>query len=306
MTPDQHTNQELLLDVGDGHQIYVQDWGNKDAKTPILFLHGGPGSGNYDNDKERFDPANQHIIFHDQRGSGKSTPKGSIENNTASHLVDDIEKIAQKLGLDKFILTGGSWGSTLALLYAIAHPERVLGIAIDGVFMATESEISWLDKGGWSTFFPDIWQQYQATVPESHQSNPTSYHFKQAFSEDSEKSKKSLYDYSSMELALLKLDQKLTPQPYDDFDTNNSKIEIHYLSNQCFIEGEFILNNAAKLTMPVYMVQGRYDMVCPPDAAFRLGQALTNSEIIWTINGHVKQHEAKNILNILLKQLERS
>jgi proline iminopeptidase len=305
MMPDQYTNQELMLDVGNGHQIYVHDWGQKDAKTPILFLHGGPGNGTFDSDKDKFDPKTQRVIFHDQRGSGKSTPTGSLQNNTSQHLVEDIEKIAQKLSLDKFILVGGSWGSTLSLLYGIAHPERVVGMVIDGVYTASDTENDWLEKGGWSTFFPDIWQEYQATVPKDYRSNPSEYHFEHAFSDDPETAKKSSYAYLSMELALLKLDQRYTPDPYDKFEPGGGTIEIHYLKNSCFLDDNFILDNASQLTMPVFIVQGRYDMICPPQTAYNLSMALPNSNLIWTINGHSKQHEAKNILNLLLKQLSK-
>jgi proline iminopeptidase len=303
MNPDEHTNQEFFLDVGDGHQIYVQDWGKKDAKTPILFLHGGPGNGTYENDKDKFDPTTQRIIFHDQRGSGKSLPTGSLDNNTSQQLVDDIEMIALKLGLDKFVLVGGSWGSTLSLLYGIEHPERVIGMVLDGVFTASQAENDWLENGGWSSFFPDIWKEYQDTVPQNYRDNPSKYHFEHVFSDDPEIAKKSSYAYLSMELALLKLDQKYTPDPYDKFELGGGKIEIHYLANGCFLENDYIIKNAGKLTMPVYIVQGRYDMICPPQTAYNLDQKLPYSELIWTINGHLKQHESKNILKILLKQL---
>jgi proline iminopeptidase len=305
MTPDEHTYQEFFLDVGDGHQIYVQDWGNKDAEVPILFLHGGPGNGVSESDKEKFDPNAQRIIFHDQRGSGKSLPTGSLESNTSQDLVGDVEKIAQRLNLGKFILTGGSWGSTLALLYGISHPERVAGIVIDGVFTATPVEISWVDRGGWSVFFPDVWEEYQRTVPKSYRSDPSKYHFEHALGSDPETAKKSSYAYLAMESAILKLDQKYTPDPYEKFEPGGGKIEIHYLANNCFLDDNYILKNANKLTMPVYLIQGRYDMVCPPQTAYDLHKALPNSELIWTINGHLKQHEAKNILNILLKQLTK-
>src|SRR4051812_19735118 len=128
MTPDQHTNQELMLAVGDGHELYIQDWGNSTAKTPIINLHGGPGSGSANRYRKYFDPNKQRVIFFDQRGAGKSTPFGSLEHNTTQDLVEDIEKIAQKLELDTFVLAGGSWGSTLALAYGIAYPKRVAGM----------------------------------------------------------------------------------------------------------------------------------------------------------------------------------
>src|SRR5437660_4081085 len=128
MTPDEHTNQELFLDVGDGHRIYVQDWGKQNAEIPIIFLHGGPGNGCDNRDRRKFYADKQRVIFFDQRGSGKSTPAASLEHNTTPELIEDINKIADHLQLDKFVLTGGSWGSCLALAYGVTHPERVSGM----------------------------------------------------------------------------------------------------------------------------------------------------------------------------------
>jgi len=304
MKPDEHTNREFYLDVGDGHRIYVQDWGNAKAKIPIIFLHGGPGNGCEDKDKYKFNPDTQRVIFHDQRGSGQSTPTGSLEHNTTQHLIADIKKIANHLKLDKFVIAGGSWGSTLALTYAIAHPDRVAGMVIDGVFTATRDEADWFEKGGWREFFPDIWEEYQQTVPEKYRENAGAYHLKQAAtSSNPEAIKRSSYAYTGMKIAILKLDDRYESKPYADFEPGGGIIEMHYLANSCFIEEGYILKNAAKLTMPVYIIQGRYDMVCRPAAAYNLHKALPNSKLIWTINGHVKQHEAKNILNLLLDQL---
>lgn len=303
MTPDQYTNQELFLDVGDGHQIYVHDWGNAKAKTPIFFMHGGPGNGCDDKDKKKFDPTTQRVVFHDQRGSGKSLPKGELEHNTASHLVDDISKIVDKLGLAKILLVGGSWGSTLSLLYGIAHPEKVAGMVIDGVFTATKVENEWLEQGGWRTFFPEVWEEYVKDVPESHRSNPSTYYFQKALHGKSEEAKKASYEYLKMELALLKLDDRYQPESYDKFDPAGGLIEIHYLANHCFVDEGYILHNVSKLKMPIAIIQGRYDMVCPPRAAHDLHKALPNSQLIMTINGHLRQHEAANIQRLLINQM---
>ncbi|HVV66535.1 MAG TPA: alpha/beta fold hydrolase [Candidatus Saccharimonadales bacterium] len=307
MTPDEHTNQEFFLDVGNGHQLYVQDWGNKDAETAILFLHGGPGNGCYDRDKDKFDPATQRVIFHDQRGSGKSTPSGELAHNTTQDLIADIIKITERLTIDQFVVTGGSWGSTLALSFAIAHPEKVIGLVIDGVYTATKDETDWFEGGGWREFFPDIWEAYQQTVPEEHRDNPSAYHYDRALHGNPEEIKRSSYDYLGMEIAILKLDDQLSQKPFDDeFEPGGGLIEMHYLANGCFLEEGYILKNAPKLTMPVYMIQGRYDMVCRPQVAYRLNKALPNSKLIWTINGHLKQHEAKTALMLVLDRLAAS
>lgn len=303
MTPDKHTNQEFHLDVGDGHRIYVHDWGNPDAEVPIMVLHGGPGNGCDDKDKRYFDPDRQRVIFHDQRGAGRSLPAGQLRHNTTDKLVGDIQKIADKLSLKSFVMTGGSWGSTLALAYAIEHPERVRGLVVNGVFTGTQSEIDWVDKGGWREFFPDVWQDYAGGVPARYRDDPSQYHYKQALSDDTEAARQSTYAYLKMELAILKLDDRYEPEPYHKFEAGGARIELHYLANQCFMADDHILKNAVKLTMPVKIIAGRYDMVTPPAIAYRLHQALPDSQLIWTINGHMRQHEARNIQNLLIRQL---
>lgn len=303
MNPDQHTNQEFLIDVGDGHQLYVHDWGNPDAKTPILFLHGGPGGNSKDKYKTKFDPETQRVIFHDQRGCGKSLPYGSIEHNTTQDLISDIDKIAERLKLDKFIMTGGSWGSALALFYAIANPDKVAGIILDGVLTGSQQELDWFDKGIWRIFYPDVWQQLVMSVPREHSADPVAYHFKQALGKDEQSAKKSIYTYLNAEASLLKLDDRFTPDNFDEFDPVPGLIEIHYLANKCFVEDNYVFNNASKLEMPIRIIQGRYDMVCPPQTAHKLHQSLPNSQLHWTINGHLGEHEYATLFGVLLNQL---
>ncbi len=305
MTPDKYTNQELILDVGDGHKLYVQDWGNKAAAKPIVYLHGGPGNGCDNRDRSRFDPLKHRVIFFDQRGTGKSAPLYSLENNTTPKLVEDIEKIIKRLSLPKVILNGGSWGSTLALAFAIAHPDLVEAILIYGVFTAAKDEVDWLNNGGYKTFFPEVWQHYLEATPKEHHKDPSSYHLQQALGNDKEAAKKSAYAYGTMELALLKLDEKYLLGDYQTFDPGQITIEMSYSANNFFMDNGHILDSADKLTMPVWMVQGRYDMVCQPSVAYQLDQLLPSSQLIWTINGHLNQHEAKNIVKLLLEQLTR-
>lgn len=303
MTPDKHTNQEFFLDVGDGHQLYVQDWGKEDAKYPIIFLHGGPGGGVSNKYRQRFVPEAQRIIFFDQRGCGKSLPSGTLENNTTDRLVDDIEKIALRLKLDSFILAGGSWGSTLALAYGIKYPKRVHAMVINGIFTGRKSELAWLDKGRFQTFFPDVWQQYLDRTPEEHHADPSAYHFRRALGSDENVAKESAYAYENVEGALLGLDDRYTPEDFEEYDPSPIKIEIHYLANNCFIPEAYILTNAHKLTMPVWIVQGRYDMVCPPTTAYELHQKLPNSQLIWTIAGHGNDRPNYDVNRTILLQM---
>ncbi|MHB1865273.1 MAG: alpha/beta fold hydrolase [Candidatus Saccharimonadales bacterium] len=304
MTPDKYTIKEFFLDVGDNHQLYVQDWGYRQAKHPVIFLHGGPGSFCKDKFKVNFNPKTQRVVFFDQRGSGKSLPKGELKNNDSQKMVDDIEKIIQELKLPSVVLTGGSWGSCLALLFGIKYPNRVHGMVLNGIFTARKVEIDYLDNGGFRTFFPDLWDKYASTVPEKYKHNPSEYHYENIFSDDKELAKKSAYAYSEMlEGPLLNLDDRYEPEKFDEFDPDAMKIELHYLKNDCFIPEGYIFKNASKLTMPIWLVQGRYDMVCPPMTAYELNKLLPNSKMIWTISGHKVSRESWALIKLLQEQV---
>ncbi|HUS26711.1 MAG TPA: alpha/beta fold hydrolase [Nevskiaceae bacterium] len=286
MTPDEHTIQELFIEVGHGHQLYVHEWGKATAQTPIVFLHGGPGGGCGDGHKSYFDPTQHRVIFFDQRGSGRSLPYGSLEHNTTSDLVDDIERIANHLHLKQFVLKGGSWGVALALAYALEHPERVQAMILNGIFTGAQAEIDYFDHGEFRTYFPEAWEKYLAATPKSHHRSPSKYHFAQALGIDPQAARESAFAYSTLEYELLGLDDRAHPNKLDEFDPASAIVEIHYLANRCFIPDRYILHNAHKLTMPIWLVQGRYDMVCPATTAHELHKKLPNSQLIWTIAGH--------------------
>jgi proline iminopeptidase len=304
MEKDEYTNRELMLKVGGGHTLYVQDWGNPKAARPIIFLHGGPGSQTKPKHKQSFDPKLDRVIFFDQRGCGKSTPYGSLVHNTTKDLVADISAIADKLGIETFVLHGSSWGSTLALAYALEHPERVSALVIGGVFTGSKREIDWLDKGGFKTFYPEVWEAYLARTPAAHRQNPSKYHFEKALTGSPAEQKASAYAYDCLEGSVIQLDDRSMPEDYETYDPAGMRIEIHYMQNGCFMPDEHILNNARKLTIPVYMVQGRYDMVCPPETAYRLHQLLPHSELYWTIGGHRHEHENQNIFRSIFTRLK--
>ena len=303
MTPDSYTNQELMLKVGDGHQLYVQDWGLRTANKPIVFLHGGPGGGVKDRHKNNFDPELQRVIFFDQRGSGRSLPYGSLEHNTTDDLTEDIEKIADNLKLEKFILTGGSWGSCLALAYAIKHPERIMAMVLRGIFTASKIELEWFEKGGFSPFFPDVWQTLLDGTPKAHQDDPVNYHYQRILGNDTEQSTESAYLIGNVEGALLSLDDRYSPPDRAEFDPTFVRLETHYMANKCFLPPDYILRNAAKLTMPVWLIQGRYDMVCPPVTAYELNELLPNSRLIWTVAGHGNDRGNYDVSRTILLQL---
>lgn len=211
--------------------------------------------------------------------------------------------ILDRLDLKKIVLTGGSWGACLALVYGITHPERVAGMVIQGVFAGAYDEIDWLDKGRFREFFPDSWDKYLMATPAKYRDDPSAYHFKRALGDDLEAAKESAFAYESLELSLLKLDGRINSTKYEEYDLSTIRTEIHYLQNKCFLPDNFVVDNAAKLTMPVWIVQGRYDMVCRPITAYSLAQKIPNCELIWTINGHLAEHEASNILHIANRYL---
>lgn len=303
MTPDEHTILETFVEVGNGHTLYVQDWGNKQAAMPVVSLHGGPGSASRDKYKNTFDPATQRVIFFDQRGCGRSLPFGSIEHNTTADLVDDIETIAKHLHLDRFVITGGSWGSCLALAYALKYLRRVHALVLFGIFTGSQAEIDWIDKGGFRTFFPETWEQYLLRTPKSHHHDPSAYHYQRALDTDPVAAKESAYAYACLEGAVLSLDDRFTPDTYDDYDPTGTRIEMHYLANRCFMPDRHILQNAHKLTMPVWIAQGRYDCVCPPQTAYELSKALPNSHLFMATSGHRSEHEVWNMVRSTLAHL---
>jgi proline iminopeptidase len=278
-----------MIDVGETHQLYAQLWGNATAEQTIIFLHGGPGSGCSDSAKLLFNPDYHRVVFFDQRGTGKSRPEGLIEHNTTDDLVADINKVAAAFSIENFVLVGGSWGSCLALAYGLKNPERVIRMVLRGIFTARQSEIDFVDKGHVRAFFPEVWDRFAASVPTEFADDPGRYHQKQMFA-GNQAATDAAIAYNQYEGALVTLDDRnaeLKPFDIDTFNPTKAIIETHYLINNCFLEEDYIITNAAKLTMPIALVQGRYDMVCPPFTAYELHQALPNSQLYWTVAGHV-------------------
>ncbi|HSW80301.1 MAG TPA: alpha/beta fold hydrolase [Candidatus Saccharimonadales bacterium] len=303
MSPDEYTIQETFVDVGDGHMLYVQDWGNPKIKIPFLSIHGGPGSGSKGRHKNGYDPAKQRVIFYDQRGSGKSLPAGSIDHNTTQDLIEDIEKIRKQLKIEQLVLTGASWGPCLALAYSLQYPKHVKAMVLSGIFTGSQDEIDWIHKGRFRDFFPDVWQKFLDETPKAHHADPSGYHLKNALGDDDAAAKRSLYALDNLESGVMSLDDRHTPENYDEYETLRSKIENYYLANRCFLPDGFIMDNAHKLTMPIWLVQGRYDFVCRPKIAYDLHQKLPNSHLIWTISGHSADHENWNLLRTIRLQL---
>lgn len=286
MTNDAFTIQECMLPVGEGHELYVHEWGNKTAAKTFLFLHGGPGSGCSDSHKTYFDGTRDHVIFFDQRGAGNSTPHGSLVANTTQDLVEDIEKILAKFNLEQVVTVGGSWGTTLSLAYAVAHPEKVTAMVLRGLFTGAQAEIDFMHDGTFRWFFPDAWEAFVNTVPAAYRNNPSAYHAARALGDDAEAAVDSTYAYRELEGSISTLDDRHAPVLREDFQPYGGQIEIHYLVNHCFMEDRYLMDRLHTLTMPVWIINGRYDNVCPPSIAFEAHRLLPNSELIYTIAGH--------------------
>lgn len=301
---DAHTLEEHHVPTEDGlHDLYVQEWGNRSG-ADVMYLHGGPGSGCSDSNKNLFDPELHHVVFLDQRGAGNSTPHGSLEANTTDKLVEDIELVRRRLGLAALNLYGWSWGSTLALSYAIKYPEHVASMVIGGILMGTKEETDWVDTGGFRSFFPEVWNRFTEDVPAEHLDNPGKYHAQRAVEEGD---KKSSYQYAEAQDSLASLDDRHDPAPYETYDQSYGRTMMHYVANECFLPPDYVLDNADKLTMPVTIIHGRYDMLCLPRYAHDLHEALPNSSITFTTAGHTSGDLGNfKVIKAVLSQLRPS
>ncbi|MCA9325177.1 alpha/beta fold hydrolase [Candidatus Saccharibacteria bacterium] len=286
MKPDQFTLKETMLPVGNGHRLYVQLWGDPNAEQTLIWLHGGPGSGSRDEQKDLFDPKRHRVIFYDQRGCGRSRPYGSLRANKTDDQVADLSKILDAFSVDSCTLVGGSWGSLLALVYAIRNPKRVKRMVLRGIFTGRQSEVDFVDGGGCREFFPEVWEQFVTSVPSAHRMDPAGYLLPRLFGKYAEQAKRAAFAFNMLEGSLTKLDYQPLDVDFDTFDLVNTIIEQWYVSQGCFLPDSYILDNAALLTMPIDIVQGRYDMVCPPITAYELHQRLPNSRLTWTLAGH--------------------
>jgi proline iminopeptidase len=291
-----HINAKGQLNVGDGHQIYWEDWGDPSG-VPIISLHGGPGNGFNDTHKTLFDPAKHHVIFHDQRGCGKSTPFASIEHNTTQDLIHDIELLREKFGLEKVHVVGGSWGSSLALCYAIAHPEHVKSLLIWGVYLIRQFETDWVNEGYPRYNFPTEWARFIELVPEEHRANGNSimkYYAEQMRSSDPKIANRYAVEWTLWESTLVSI-------AYDPAETEKETredpstlsialLETHYFTNNCFVPENYILDNLAAIhDIPCQVIQGRFDMCTPPIGAYDLAQAYgDNLTLKWVNSGHLR------------------
>ena len=280
------TLQSGYLDVGDGHELFYETYGNPEG-IDVLFLHGGPGVGCSDADKRFFDPDIFHVIFLDQRGAPKSKPVGGLEHNTTQHLVDDINRLLDFLGVEKAIFFGGSWGTALSLVYAIQYPERVISMILRGIFLGIKDEIDHLFKreGAVELFFPEAYDRFIQLVPEKERNNIPRFFLDKMISDNPEIQKKYIYEWELFESSAIKLDSnpdatKSMLESMDDFGPSGKLVAL-YSANNCFLEDNYILKNAFKIAhIPTSIVHGRYDIICPPIYAYRLHKQLKKSELL--------------------------
>ena len=308
-------NHSFYLDVDDIHQLYVEESGAANG-IPVLFIHGGPGGGCSEQDRRFFNPEKYRIILFDQRGAGLSKPHAELRDNTTQHLIDDIERIREHLGIEKWMLFGGSWGSTLALLYAQAFPARVLAMVLRGIFLCRPADLQWFYQQGASHIFPDYWEKFIAPIynssrhvaSENGQSNTVAGKVvtNKAVANKAVARKASPVDHIGAYYRLLTSNNELekmqaakqwslwegrcaTLKPNPDIEQAFSqprlalalaRIEAHYFVNRAFIRDNEIENNCDVLAdIPSILIHGRYDMVCPLDNAFTLQKNWPNAQL---------------------------
>ncbi|OIN84680.1 prolyl aminopeptidase [Francisella sp. TX07-6608] len=274
-------NQEFLK-VSDIHTIYFEECGNPNGK-PALFIHGGPGGGIQPSYRQYFNPDKYRVILVDQRGCGKSTPFAELKENTTQDLIEDFEKIRKKLNIDKWMVFGGSWGSTLGLAYAQAYPEVVTELVLRGIFLGREKELSWLYQHGASMVFPDMWEKYIEPIPVEQRKDFISAYYSILTGDDEELKQKAAIAWSVWEASTSKLfvDKKSIDRYGEDkFSLAFARIECHYFKNKLFIEEAQLLKEADKIKdIPGVIVQGRYDMVCPAVSAWDLHKVWPIAEL---------------------------
>lgn len=263
---------QRMLDVGDGHHVYVEQCGNPDG-APVVVLHGGPGGGCSPAMRRYFDPADWRIILFDQRGCGRSRPHASVSANTTWHLVADIERIRSALGVRRWAVFGGSWGATLGLLYAQAHPDAVAYLALRGVFLSTVRELEWFYGGGAGQFWPEQWARFSGLVPKEERGDLIAAYNRRLFSGDLMEETRFARAWAAWENALASMDSDGgAGESPADYARAFARLENHYFMNRGFLEEDGqILRDAERIAhIPGTIVQGRYDMICPPASAHLL------------------------------------
>ncbi|MBO6789013.1 MAG: prolyl aminopeptidase [Dinoroseobacter sp.] len=280
---------QRMLEVGDGHRLYVEQCGNPSG-IPVVVLHGGPGGGCSPAMRRYFDPEVYRIILFDQRGCGRSRPHASVENNTTWHLVRDIELIRTTLDIDRWVVFGGSWGATLGLVYAEAHPDCVAYLVLRGVFLMTKSELDWFYGGGAGRFWPDVWRRFTSMVPDEERDDLIKAYNKRLFLGDVIEETRFARAWAGWENALASIHSEgFVGESPAEYARAFARLENHYFTHRGFLEEDGqILRDAGKLSgVPGTIVQGRYDMICPPVSAFALSEKWARADLrMIGLSGH--------------------
>ena len=273
-----------MLRVSELHTIYFEESGNPQGK-PVVFVHGGPGGGTEPKQRRFWDPSVYRIVLFDQRGCGKSTPHAELRDNDTWSLVADMEKLREHLGIERWQVFGGSWGSTLGLAYAETHPERVTELVLRGIFLVRRQEVQWFYQQGTSAIFPDAWEDYLAPIPAAERGDLVSAYYRRLTSEDAAVRLEAAKAWSVWEGRT----SNLIPNPalVAKLDTDEvaiafARIECHYFVNRAFFAKETqLLDDAHRIRhIPTVIVQGRYDVVCPMESAWALHRALPEAEFV--------------------------
>jgi len=279
----------MHLDVGNGHRIYYEEYGNPKG-IKILFLHGGPGLGFSDNDKAFFDPEKFHVVFIDQRGCGRSTPKGALNFNTTQYLISDINIVLNHLEIESVTLFGGSWGATLAILYAAEFPKSVNKLILRGFFPATKECTDIYLRGGIQTTHPENWERVSSLVPENEKDKVAEYFF-EVINSDSEKSQALGYEWARYGLSLSR--KQISEKELDQIlvegaiDIDSIKIELNYALNGFFIPEGYVYEQATKIgNIPIVIIHGSHDYICPVGYAEKLTSKFTKPKFILVDAGH--------------------
>ncbi|WP_076592874.1 prolyl aminopeptidase [Herminiimonas arsenitoxidans] len=279
--PPLEPHRSGMLPVDDLHTLYWEECGNP-AGVPVLFLHGGPGGGISPKHRQFFDPGYYRIILFDQRGAGKSTPLGEYRNNTTQLLIADIEVLRRMLGVEQWLIFGGSWGATLALAYGQAHPQSCLGFILRGIFLCTRAEIDWF-LYGMRWYFPEAHEEFVAAIPIDERQDLLRAYEKRLFSDDQLVSMQAARDWSRYEGRCLFLKpQAETIEAFSDdvVALGVGRLEAHYMLHGGFLEEDQLIHDLDRIRhLPAVIVQGRYDVVCPPLSAYRLHQAWPEAKL---------------------------
>lgn len=301
---------QQMLAVGDGHTVYMEQSGNPTGK-PVIVLHGGPGGGSSPTMRRYFDPEIYRIILFDQRGCGLSTPHASVEANTTWHLVEDIELIRRTLGITRWIVFGGSWGATLALVYGITHPAACIHLVLRGVFTMTQAELDWFYGGGAGRFWPETWARFAAMIPEAERGDMIKAYHKRLFGNDMHSQILHAKAWSAWENALATLNSPgIASDSPAEYARAFARLENHYFVNAGFLPHDGWINaNIGRLAkVPGTIVQGRYDMICPPGTAHALADSWPECRLnMVTLAGHALSEpgisaELVRVMNMLRRR----